>query len=128
MGKEAILKKACEDFSYSIPKTDLVNRGDFVLISEVRKMIDNWEEAARLEKEMSLPLQYMRTFIDIASTKVIADDAWLEGLRQYNMIPRSEAEKIEEPLKIAGTKINKQGNKVCANYDLSFVAPNETKK
>jgi hypothetical protein len=91
-------------------------------------MIDNWEEAARLEKELSLPLQYMKTFIDIASTEVIADDAWLEGLRQYNMIPRSEAEKMEEPLKIAGTKINKQGNKVCANYDLSFVAPNETKK
>ncbi len=128
VGKEAILKKACEDFSYSIPKTDLVNRGDFVSIPEVRKMIDNWEEAARLEKEMSLPLQYMKTFIDIASTKVIADDAWLEGLRQYNMIPRSEAEKMEEPLKIAGTKINKQGNKVCANYDLSFVAPNDSSK
>jgi hypothetical protein len=128
VGKEAIIKKACEDFSYSIPKTDLASRGQFVSIPEVRKMIDNWEEAARLEKELSLPLQYMKTFIDIASTEVIADDAWLEGLRQYNMIPRSEAEKMEEPLKIAGTKINKQGNKVCANYDLSFVAPNETEK
>jgi hypothetical protein len=128
VGKEAIIKKACEDFSYSIPKTDLASRGQFVSIPEVRKMIDNWEEAARLEKELSLPLQYMKTFIDIASTEVIADDAWIEGLRQYNMIPRSEAEKMEEPLKIAGTKINKQGNKVCGNYDLSFVAPNETKK
>ena len=128
VGKEAIIKKACEDFSYSIPKTDLASRGQFVSIPEVRKMIDNWEEAAKLEKELSLPLQYMKTFIDIASTEVIADDAWLEGLRQYGMIPRSEAEKMEEPLKIAGSKINKQGNKVCGNYDLSFVAPNETKK
>jgi len=128
VGKEAIIKKACEDFSYSIPKTDLASRGQFVSIPEVRKMITNWEEAARLEKELSLPLQYMRTFIDIASTEIISDDAWLEGLRQYGMIPRSEAEKMEEPLKIAGSKINKQGNKVCANYDLSFVAPNETKK
>jgi len=128
VGKEAIIKKACEDFSYSIPKTDLTSRGQFVSIPEVRKMIDNWEEAARLEKELSLPLQYMKTFIDIASTEVIADDAWLEGLRQYNMIPRSEVEKMEEPLKIAGSKINNQGNKLCAQYDLDFVAPNETKK
>jgi hypothetical protein len=44
------------------------------------------------------------------------------------MIPRSEAEKMEEPLKIAGSKINNQGNKLCAKYDLDFVAPNETKK
>jgi hypothetical protein len=128
VGKEAIIKKACEDFSYSIPKTDLASRGQFVSIPEVRKMIDNWEEAARLEKELTLPLQYMKTFIDIASTEVIADDAWLEGLRQYGMIPRSEAEKMEEPLKIAGSKINKQGNKVCANYDLSFVSPNDSSK
>ena len=128
VGKEAILKKACEDFSYSIPKTDLASRGQFVSIPEVRKMITNWEEAARLEKELSLPLEYMRTFLDIASTEVISDDAWLEGLRQYNMIPKSEVEKLEAPLKIAGTKINNQSNKVCANYDLDFVAPNETKK
>ena len=128
VGKEAIIKKACEDFSYSIPKTDLTSPGQFVSIPEVRKMINNWEEAARLEKEMSLPLQYMRTFIDIASTKIISDDAWLEGLRQYGMIPRSEAEKMEEPLKIAGSKINKQGNKTCAKYDLSFVAPNDSTK
>jgi hypothetical protein len=44
------------------------------------------------------------------------------------MIPKSEVEKLEAPLKIAGTKINNQSNKVCANYDLDFVAPNETKK
>ena len=128
VGKEAILKKACEDFSYSIPKTDLASRGQFVSIPEVRKMITNWEEAARLEKDLSLPLEYMRTFLDIASTEVISDDAWLEGLRQYNMIPKSEVEKLEAPLKIAGTKINNQSNKVCATYDLDFVAPNETKK
>jgi hypothetical protein len=126
--KDAVIKKACEDFSYSIPKTDLANRGKFVAITEVRKMVSNWKKAAVLEKELALPWEYMKTYIDIASTEVIADDAWLEGLRQYNMIPRSEAEKMEEPLKIAGTKINKQGNKVCANYDLSFVAPNETEK
>ena len=91
-------------------------------------MITNWEEAARLEKELSLPLEYMRTFLDIASTEVISDDAWLEGLRQYNMIPKSEVEKLEAPLKIAGTKINNQSNRVCTNYDLEFVAPNESKK
>ena len=128
VGKEAIIQKACEDFSYSIPKTDLYSPGQFVSIPEVRKMITNWEEAARLEKKLSLPLEYMRTFLDIASTEVISDDAWLEGLRQYNMIPKSEVEKLEAPLKIAGTKINNQSNKVCANYDLDFVAPNETKK
>ncbi|MCX6457493.1 MAG: hypothetical protein NTU55_00350 [Actinobacteria bacterium] len=128
VGKAAIVKKACEDFSYSIPKTDLASRGQFVSIPEVRKMITNWEEAARLEKELSLPLEYMRTFLDIASTEVISDDAWLEGLRQYNMIPKSEVEKLEAPLKSLGTKINNQSNKVCANYDLDFVAPNETKR
>jgi hypothetical protein len=126
--KDAVIKKACEDFSYSIPKTDLANRGKFVAITEVRKMVSNWKKAAVLEKELALPWEYMKTYIDIASTEIISDDAWLEGLRQYGMIPRSEAEKMEEPLKIAGSKINKQGNKVCANYDLSFVAPNETKK
>ena len=73
-------------------------------------------------------LYIMKTYIDIASTEIISDDAWLEGLRQYGMIPRSEAEKMEEPLKIAGSKINKQGNKVCANYDLSFVSPNDSSK
>ena len=125
VGKEAIVKKACEDFSYSIPKTDLASRGQFVSIPDVRKMIDNWEEAARLEKELSLPLEYMRTFLDIASTEIISDDAWLEGLRQYNMIPKSEVEKLEAPLKVLGSKINNQSNKVCANYDLDFVAPNE---
>ena len=128
VGKEAVIKKACEDFSYSIPNTDLASRGQFVSIPEVRKMITNWEEAARLEKDLFLPLEYMRTFLDIASTEVISDDAWLEGLRQYNMIPKSEVEKLEAPLKIAGTKINNQSNKVCATYDLDFVAPNETKK
>jgi hypothetical protein len=70
----------------------------------------------------------MRTFIDIASTEIISDDAWLEGLRQYGMIPRSEAEKMEEPLKILGSKINKQSNKACAKYDLAFVAPNDSTK
>jgi hypothetical protein len=128
VGKEEIIKKACQDFSYSIPKTDLTSRGKFVSIPEVRKMIDNWEEAARLEKELTLPLEYMRTFIDIASTKIISDEAWLEGLREYNMVPRSEAEKMEEPLKIAGSKINKQTNEVCAKYDLSFAAPNDSNK
>ena len=125
VGKEAIIKKACEDFSYSIPKTDLASRGKFISIPEVRKMITNWEEAARLEKELALPLEYMKTFLDIASTEVISDDAWIEGLRQYNMIPKSEVEKLEAPLKIAGSKINNQSNKVCATYDLNFVAPNE---
>lgn len=128
VGKEAIIKKACEDFSYSIPKTDLASRGQFVSIPEVRKMITNWEEAARIAKELSLHLEYMRTFLDIASTEIISDDAWLEGLRQYGMIPRSEVEKLEAPLKILGSKINNQSNKVCTNYDLDFVAPNETKK
>jgi hypothetical protein len=128
VGKEAIIQKACEDFSYSIPKTDLASRGQFVLIPEVRKMITNWEEAARLEKELSLPLEYMRIFLDIASTEVISDDAWLEGLRQYNMVPRSEAEKMEEPLKIVASKLNNQTNKVCAKYDLTFVAPNDSSK
>ena len=94
----------------------------------MRKIITNWEEAARLEKELSLPLEYMRTFLDIASTEVISDDAWLEGLRQYNMIPKSEVEKLEAPLKILGSKINNQSNRVCTNYDLDFVAPNETNK
>ena len=126
--KEAVLKKACEDFSYSIPKTDLTNRGKFVAITEVRKMVSNWEKAAVLEKELALPWEYMKTYIDIASTEIISDDSWLEGLREYNMIPRSEAEKMEEPLKIAGSKINKQGNKVCAKYNLSFVAPNDSSK
>ena len=125
VGKEAIVKKACEDFSYSIPKTDLASRGQFVSIPEVRKMITNWEEAARLEKELSLPLEYMRTFLEIASTEVISDDAWLEGLRQYNMIPKSEVEKLEAPLRTLGSKINNQSNKACATYDLNFVAPNE---
>ena len=128
VGKEAILKKACEDFSYSIPKTDLASRGQFVSIPEVRKMITNWEEAARLEKDLFLPLEYMRTFLDIASTEVISDDAWLEGLRQYNMIPKSEVEKLEAPLKILGSKINNQSNRVCTTYELDFVAPNETNK
>lgn len=91
-------------------------------------MITNWEEAAKLERELALPLEYMRTFLDIASTEVISDDAWLEGLRQYNMIPKSEAEKLEAPLEILGTKINNKSNKVCQIYDLDFVAPNETKK
>ena len=58
----------------------------------------------------------MRTFLDIASTEIISDDTWLEGLRQYGMIPRSEVVKLEEPLKILGSKINKQGNKVCAKF------------
>ena len=126
--KEAVIKKACEDFSYSIPKTDLANRGLFVPLTEVRKMVSNWKQAARLETELSLPLEYMKTYIDIASTEIISDDTWLEGLRQYGMIPRSEVEKLEEPLKILGSKINKQGNKVCAKYELGFGAPNETKK
>jgi hypothetical protein len=128
VGKEAIIKKACEDFAYAIPKTDLANRGQFISIPEVRKMVTNWEELAKLEKELSISLDYMKTFIKIASIEIISDDAWIEGLRQYGMIPRSEAEKMEEPLKIAGSKINKQGNKVCANYDLSFVSPNDSSK
>ena len=128
VGKEAIIKKACEDFSYAIPKTDLASRGQFISTPEVRKMITNWEEAARLEKELALPLEYMRTFLDTASTEVISDDAWIEGLRQYNMIPKSEVEKLEEPLRTLGSKINNQSNKACATYDLDFVAPNETKK
>ena len=128
VGKEAIIKKACEDFAYAIPKTDLANRAKFISIPEVRKMVTNWEEAARLEKELSISLDYMKTFMEIASIEIISDDAWIEGLRQYDMIPSSEAEKMEEPLKIAGSKINKQGNKVCASYDLSLVAPNDSSK
>jgi len=125
VGKDAIIKKACEDFSYAIPKTDLANRGKFISIPEVQKMLDNWKEAAKIEKELSLPLSYMKSFIEIASTEIISDDAWLEGLREFNMIPRSEAEKLEEPLKEIGSKINKQSFDICKTYDLKILSPNE---
>jgi hypothetical protein len=126
-GKEAIIKKACDDFAYAIPKTDLINRGKFIPLPEVRKMVDNWKKAAELEKELTLPLSYMRSFIEIATTEVISDDAWIEGLREFNMIPASEAEKLYAPLREAGSKINQSSNKVCDQYGLSFTAPNVVK-
>jgi hypothetical protein len=125
---EAIIKKACQDFSSAIPKTDLANPGAYISIDEVQKMVTNWKKAATLVKDLDLPSTYMKIYIEIASTEVISDDAWLEGLREFNMLPKSEMTKIYDSIKIAGSKINKQSNKTCAKYDLAFVAPNDSTK
>ena len=125
---EAIIKKACLDFSSAIPKTDLANPGAYISIDEVQKMVTNWKKAATLVKDLDLPSTYMKIYIEIASTEVISDDAWLEGLREFNMLPKSEMTKIYDSIKIAGSKINKQSNKTCAKYDLFFVAPNDSTK
>ena len=125
---ETIIKKACQDFSSAIPKTDLANPGEYISIDEVQQMVTNWKKAATLVKDLDLPLTYMKIYIEIASTEVISDDGWLEGLREFNMLPKSEMSKIYDSIKIAGSKINKQSNKTCAKYDLAFVAPNDSSK
>ena len=127
-GKEAIIKKACEDFSNVIPKTDLKNPAKNISIPEVRKLVDNWKKAVDFENELALPLDYMKTFIKIGTTEVISDENWMEGLREFNMLPQSEIEKIYDELKNYGSKINSKTIKTCSNYELKIVAPNDTKK
>jgi len=127
-GKEAILKKACEDFSNVIPKTDLKNPAKNISIPEVRKLVENWKKAVDFENELALPLDYMKTFIKIGTTEVISDENWMEGLREFNMLPQSEIEKIYDELKNYGSKINSKTIKTCSNYELKIVAPNDAKK
>jgi hypothetical protein len=124
---EAIIKKACEDFSIAIPNTDLANLKNAISITKVSRMVDNWEEATKLEKDLVLPFEYMTNYLEVASIEVISDDSWMEGLREFNMIPASEAEKLYEPLRQTGSKINQSGNRVCDQYGLSFIAPNDLK-
>jgi hypothetical protein len=124
---EAIIKKACEDFSTAIPNTDLANLKKAISITKVSRMVDNWKEAAKLEKDLVLPFEYMKNYLEVAPIEVISDDSWMEGLREFNMIPASEAEKLYEPLRQTGSKINQSGNRVCDQYGLSFVAPNDLK-
>jgi hypothetical protein len=70
----------------------------------------------------------MKTYIKIGSTGVVPDEEWDESLREQNVVPQSEAIFFYESIDLLGTAINKEENKVCAKYDLYFVAPNETKK
>jgi hypothetical protein len=127
-GNEAILKKACEDLAYSIPRTDPSKPEEFIPIDEVWTMDDNWRKAIDLEKDLFIPFTYMKTYIKIGSTDVVPDEEWDESLREKNVVPQSEAIVFYEAIDLLGTAINKEENKVCAKYDLYFVAPNETKK
>jgi hypothetical protein len=127
-GNEAILKKACEDLAYSIPRTDPSKPEEFIPIDEVWAMDDNWRKAIDLEKDLFIPFTYMKTYIKIGSTDVVPDEEWDESLREQNVVPQSEAIVFYESIDLLGTAINKEDNKVCAKYDLYFVAPNETKK
>ena len=124
-GNEAILKKACEDLAYSIPKTDPSKPEEFIPIDEVWAMDDNWRKAIDLEKDLFIPFTYMKTYIKIGSTGVVPDEEWDESLREQNVVPQSEAIVFYESIDLLGTAINKEENKVCAKYDLYFVAPNE---
>ena len=126
-GNEAILKKACEDFAYSIPKTDPNKPEGFIPIDEVWTMDDNWRKAIDLEKDLFIPFTYMKTYIKIGSNSVVPDEEWDESLREQNVLPQSEAISLYEAIDLLGTAINKEENKVCAKYDLYFVSPNETK-
>jgi hypothetical protein len=91
-------------------------------------MDDNWRKAIDLEKDLFIPFTYMKTYIKIGSTDVVPDEEWDESLREQNVVPQSEAIVFYEAIDLLGTAINKEENKVCAKYDLYFVAPNETKK
>ena len=127
-GNEAILKKACEDLAYSIPRTDPSKPEEMISVDEVWTMDDNWRKAIDLEKDLFIPFTYMKTYIKIGSTGVVPDDEWDESLREQNVVPQSEAIDFYEAIDLLGTAINKEENKICAKYDLFFVAPNETKK
>ena len=127
-GNEAILKKACEDLAYSIPRTDPSKPEEMISVDEVWTMDDNWRKAIDLEKDLFIPFTYMKTYIKIGSTGVVPDEEWDESLREQNVVPQSEAIVFYESIDLLGTAINKEENKVCAKYDLYFVAPNETKK
>ena len=125
---DAILKKACEDLAYSIPRTDPSKPEEMISVDEVWTMDDNWRKAIDLEKDLFIPFTYMKTYIKIGSTDVVPDEEWDESLREKNVVPQSEAIVFYEAIDLLGTAINKEENKVCAKYDLYFVAPNETKK
>jgi hypothetical protein len=124
-GNEAILKKACEDLAYSIPRTDPSKPEEMISVDEVWTMDDNWRKAIDLEKDLFIPFTYMKTYIKIGSTGVVPDEEWDESLREQNVVPQSEAIVFYESIDLLGTAINKEENKVCAKYDLYFVAPNE---
>jgi hypothetical protein len=127
-GNEAILKKACEDLAYSIPRTDPSKPEEMISVDEVWTMDDNWRKAIDLEKDLFIPFTYMKTYIKIGSTGVVPDEEWDESLREQNVVPQSEAIEFYNIIDLLGTSINKEENKICAKYDLFFVAPNETKK
>ena len=122
---EAILKKACEDLAYSIPRTDPSKPEEMISVDEVWAMDDNWRKAIDLEMDLFIPFTYMKTYIKIGSTGVVPDEEWDESLREQNVVPQSEAIVFYEAIDTLGTAINKEENKVCAKYDLFFVAPNE---
>jgi len=67
----------------------------------------------------------MKTYIKIGSTGVVPDEEWDESLREQNVVPQSEAIEFYKIIDLLGTAINKEENKICAKYDLFFVAPNE---
>jgi hypothetical protein len=125
IGNEAILKKACEDLAYSIPRTDPSKPEEMISVDEVWTMDDNWRKAIDLEKDLFIPFTYMKTYIKIGSTGVVPDEEWDESLREQNVVPQSEAIVFYESIDLLGTAINKEENKVCAKYYLFFVAPNE---
>jgi hypothetical protein len=124
-GNEAILRKACEDLAYSIPRTDPSKPEEMISVDEVWTMDDNWRKAIDLEMDLFIPFTYMKTYIKIGSTGVVPDEEWDETLREQNVVPQSEAIVFYEAIDTLGTAINKEENKVCAKYDLYFVAPNE---
>ena len=111
--------------AYSIPKTDPDKPEEFIPIDEVWAMDDNWRKAIDLEKDLFIPFTYMKTYIKIGSNSVVPDEEWDESLRDQNTLPQSEAISLYEAIELLGTAINKEENKVCAKYELYFIAPNE---
>ena len=125
-GNDAVLKKACEDFAYSIPKTDPTKNEPLIPVDDVWKMDENWKNAIALEEELFLPFMYMKTYIKIVTTEpdsVVKDEEWSEDLRSQGMIPESEVASIFEGWIKFRDAINNEDNKVCANYNLFFKAP-----
>ena len=60
---EGILKKACEDLAYSIPRTDPSKPEEMISVDEVWTMDDNWRKAIDLEMDLFIPFTYMKTYI-----------------------------------------------------------------
>ena len=122
---ELIVEKACKDFAYAIPKTDIRFPEDLIDSDEIQKYNPNWDEATKIESDLDFAHIYMLLYVNIMKSKPYPDEEWTEDLRSKGLVPRSEVENDINLFLGFREAVNNQSRLVCSKFDVLLQAPGD---